>query len=245
MPKISIITACFNCRQYISNCIKSVQEQKFKNYEHLILDDKSRDNSLEIIKKYAKKDKRIRIIKAESRLRCGSAYQKLSHEAKGEIVCVLDSDDALTSKSMDTIYQAYKKYPDIQYMWTQFHLCDFGLRKLKKGFSHLPPPGMSLLDAGMNGKHCFSHWRTFRRSILGRGDIFKDGLKFAVDKYMGYAMEELGKGGFLDIALYKYRQRIGGLSFRGRKQWKIMKREFSKKRKESNISPYPIAEVKL
>jgi len=62
---------------------------------------------------------------------------------------------------------------------------------------------------------------------------------------MGYALEELGSGGFVNIPMYKYRQRVGGLSYTGRKNWKIMKREFSEKRKLENIVAYPIRKLEM
>jgi glycosyltransferase involved in cell wall biosynthesis len=54
MPKFSIITVCKNIEQSIERTIQSVIEQNFKNYEYLIIDGKSTDNTLQIIKRYGK-----------------------------------------------------------------------------------------------------------------------------------------------------------------------------------------------
>ncbi len=240
--KVSIITASYNCGKYLKACISSVQAQKYDNYEHVILNDCSTDNSAKILRKYAKKDSHIKVITPKKRLKCGSAYAELCNHISGDIVGVLDSDDALAAKAIKTLVGLYTKNPDIGYIWTQFWLCDQRLNKLRKGFSSCPPNG--LLEAGMRGKHCFSHWRTFRRNILEKGPIFKKGLKSAVDKYMGYAMEELAPGAFTPHVLYKYRQRVGGLSYTGRKNWKRMKVEFSKKREDKSICVFPIRKVK-
>jgi len=241
---MSLVTASFNCDKYLGDCIKSVRSQGFGDYEHLILDDCSTDNTHKVLKKFSKNDPHIRVINTDVRLRCGAAYRKLSIEAQGDIICVLDSDDALASNAIKKLLELYDKNPDVDYIWTQFWLCDRALKKLKKGFSS-HPGARTLLEAGIEGQHCFSHWRTFRRKLLEKGPVFPEKLKSAVDKYMGYALEELGNGGFVNIPMYKYRQRVGGLSFTGRKNWKIMKKQFADKRREKNTYVYPIRKIKI
>lgn len=250
VPKISIITACRCCQSYLGDCIDSVRNQGFKDYEHVIIDDCSTDRSYKILKKFAKHDKHIKLFKAKKRLRCGSSYAYVAKKAKGEILAVLDSDDALASNAINNLITLYERNPDVKYIWTQHWMCDDRLRKSKKNgkirkgvSSH--PGEMSMLQAGVLRKHCFSHWRTFKRELLDKAqeqeiEIFREGLKSAVDKHMAYALEELGVGGFANHAMYKYRQRLGGLSFTGRRNWERMKRKFTERRQEQNIKPYPI-----
>ena len=169
---ISIITSSYNCGNYLKFCISSVQAQKYDDYEHVILNDCSTDNSAKILRKAAARDDHIKIISPKKRLKCGSAYAELCNHISGDIVGVLDADDALSAKAIKTLVDLYTRNPDIGYIWTQFWLCDQRLKKIRKGFSSCPPGGLSLLEAGNRGKHCFSHWRTFRRNVLDRGSIF-------------------------------------------------------------------------
>jgi len=238
--KISIITGSYNCGKYLKTCIKSVRSQKYDDYEHVILNDKSTDNTAKLLNKWSKSDPRLKIVNPTKRLKCGGSYQELCNHISGDIVGVLDADDALVAKAMVTLASLYDRHPEVGYIWTQFWLCDSNLKKLRKGFSSYPPG--SLLEAGQKGKHCFSHWRTFRRSVLEKGPIFKP-LTSAVDKYMGYSLEELAVGGFTSAVLYKYRQRVGGLSYTGRKNWKLMKKSFHKKREEDGIKTFPIIKL--
>jgi glycosyltransferase involved in cell wall biosynthesis len=242
--KVSIITANFNCGPYIKTCIESVQKQNFDDYEHIILDDLSTDKSSRIMRKLAEKDPHITIFKPKKRLHCGSAYFRLSHMAQGDIIGVLDADDALCGKAMIRLIKLYDKYPDVSYIWSQFWFCDPRLGKIREGVS-MHPGNRSLLESGLLGKHCFSHWRTFRRSILRNGEVFTKGIKTAVDKWMGYSLEELGVGGFTKEVLYKYRQRLGGLSFTGKRSWRKAKEHFTNKRIEQNIIPFPIKKLEL
>lgn len=250
MPKISIITACRCCQPYLGDCIGSVRKQNFDDYEHVIIDDCSTDKSYKMLKKFAKEDNHIKLFKAKNRLRCGSSYAYVAAKAKGEILAVLDSDDALAGNAINNLVLLYDRNPEVKYIWTQHWMCDDRLRKIKKNgkirkgvSSH--PGDISLLEAGKKMKHCFSHWRTFKRELLEKSTkkgemIFKEGLKSAVDKYMAYKLEEFGVGGFADWPMYKYRQRLGGLSFTGRRNWERMKRKISAKREEHNIAAYPI-----
>jgi hypothetical protein len=59
----------------------------------------------------------------------------------------------------------------------------------------------------INGKHGFSHWRTFSSRIKRPDKIFKSGLKCVVDKNMGFRLEEQGIGMFYDKPMYRYRER--------------------------------------
>lgn len=214
--------------------------QDYKDIEHIILDDCSDDKTPKFLRSLNIKN--LRCIYSDKRLKCGSAYNRLSHEASGDIVCVLDADDVLVKKAVSKIVSLYRSNIELDYIWTQFWLCDSKLRKIKTGVSRHPGE-MSLLDAGLNGQHCFSHWRTFKRKVLEKGEIFQIGLSSAVDKFMGYSLEEIGPGGFTKTPLYKYRQRVGGLSFTGRKNWEKMKIDFLQKRTQNSIKPFPIKKL--
>ncbi len=104
--RFSIIICVYNVEKYIDKAIESVLNQDFKNYELIILNDGSTDNTLKVIKRY--KDKRIRIIdcKQNNGLSCGR--NKAVSQAKGEYILYLDGDDTLyenttLSKINDTI----------------------------------------------------------------------------------------------------------------------------------------------
>jgi glycosyltransferase involved in cell wall biosynthesis len=245
--KPTILTACYNCGPWIKQCIKSVFKQEFKDWEWIIVNDRSTDNSLKIMEKYARKNENIRIINNDSSLKCGGSYAKALEHATGDICCVLDADDMLAhKKSLSRLVRLYEKYPDVAYIWSQFRICDPDMNVVKKGSCRLPDT--SFLKAGLDYskyRHCFSHWRTFRTELRDSGDIFNKDLPAAVDKWMGYRLEELGVGGFYSKALYLYRQRVGGLSYKGRKHWSKMLKIFDKKRKEQEIEAYPTIKLSL
>lgn len=233
--RVSVLCACFNCQDYVAETIESVLKQTHTDWEMLILDDQSKDSSKKIIQKYAKQDKRIKLITTDRKLHCGGAYNHLSGLATGKISAVLDSDDCLVKSAMESLLGAYEA-TNADFIWSQFKICDFKMRPIGKGFSKPPEPGKSLLEA----RHAFSHWRTYKTALRDKALIFSPEFKSAVDKWMGYALEEAGQGYFFDKILYLYRRRNGGLSYKGRKNWKRIRKNFKNRRAKGYATPIPI-----
>lgn len=92
-PLVSIVTPVYNAQNYLEETILSVINQTYSNWELLLIDDCSTDNSYEIIEKYLKKDKRIRYLKNDKNSGPAITRNKGIKEAKGEYIAFLDSDD--------------------------------------------------------------------------------------------------------------------------------------------------------
>lgn len=90
---ISIITPIYNSEKFIEFTLNSVQSQTYKNWEMIIVDDVSQDNGPRIVEKYAKEDKRIKLIKLEKNGGGAVARNRAIKEAKGKYITFLDSDD--------------------------------------------------------------------------------------------------------------------------------------------------------
>ncbi|MDA3820250.1 MAG: glycosyltransferase family 2 protein [Candidatus Delongbacteria bacterium] len=90
---ISIITPAYNASQFISNTIESVIAQTYKDWEMLIVDDCSSDNTMEIVQDYAKRDTRIRLIQNAENTGAAEARNVALRQAKGHYIAFLDSDD--------------------------------------------------------------------------------------------------------------------------------------------------------
>ena len=91
--KVSIIIPVYNAEKFIGKTIESVLNQTYKNWEILIFNDKSKDNSLKIIKKYSEKDKRIKVVDSKENVGVVAARNKLTEIATGEFIAFLDADD--------------------------------------------------------------------------------------------------------------------------------------------------------
>lgn len=90
---VSIITPNWNCASYVAQTIKSVQEQTYRNWEMIIVDDCSTDKSVNIIESFAVSDARIRLLKNSRNSGAAISRNYALREAKGRWISFLDSDD--------------------------------------------------------------------------------------------------------------------------------------------------------
>lgn len=90
---VSVITPAYNCKKFISQTIESVLAQTYTNWEMIIVNDMSTDNSENIIKEFIKKDNRIRLINLTKNSGAAVARNTALDNAKGRFIAFLDADD--------------------------------------------------------------------------------------------------------------------------------------------------------
>ena len=108
-PKISIIIPFYNVENYIEKCIKSVKNQTFTDFECILIDDESPDNSKQIAEKLIENDSRFKII-SQLNKGLGGARNTGLDNAKGEWVVFLDSDDYWERDFLQIMYEKATKY---------------------------------------------------------------------------------------------------------------------------------------
>ena len=134
MPKVSIITASYNYAQYIRDAIESVIGQTFQDWEMLIIDDGSTDNSAEIIDEYIKKDNRIRLYSHLNNKNKGLIETlKLGiSQAKGEYIVFLESDDYIEKDYLQKKLETFEKYSDAGFVYNDVEILGSKLTLPKK-----------------------------------------------------------------------------------------------------------------
>ena len=95
--KISVITSTYNRANKIKTQIKSILSQTYQNFEYIIVDDNSSDNTFEIINNF--KDKRIKTIRNEKNLKTNASIKKALQIAKGEYIVLIADDDTIHDKT--------------------------------------------------------------------------------------------------------------------------------------------------
>lgn len=103
MPEISVIIPVYNTAKYLAECLDSVLAQTFTDFEVICIDDGSGDNSAEILKEYAARDKRIKIISQKNSGVVAARNTAIAH-AKGKFIYPLDSDDIITQTCLERLY---------------------------------------------------------------------------------------------------------------------------------------------
>ena len=98
---VSIIMPSYNTAKYIGESIRSVQNQTYENWELIIIDDCSTDNSEEILKKYSLEDNRICYLKNEKNSGAAVSRNRGLRKAKGKWIAFLDSDDLWDKEKLE------------------------------------------------------------------------------------------------------------------------------------------------
>lgn len=116
-PKVTIIIPAYNSQEYIERCLDSVLVQTFRDFEVLVINDGSTDNTGEVVKGYAEKNKQIRYVEQKN-MGVAKTRNKALKLANGEFVAFLDNDDfidndyiekLLPSKNEDIVISGYRR----------------------------------------------------------------------------------------------------------------------------------------
>lgn len=136
-PKISVIVPVYKAEKYLHRCVDSILAQTFTDFELLLIDDGSPDDSGKICDEYAKRDARVRVYHKENE-GVSSARQDGIDNAQGEYTIHADPDDWVESTMLEELYQKAKEDN------ADMVICDFFVNKATKQIYQKQQP--SLLD---------------------------------------------------------------------------------------------------
>lgn len=108
IPKVSIIVPIYNVERYLSKCLESICRQTLRDIEIICVNDGSTDGSVDILKMYQKKDKRIKCI-TKKNSGYGDSMNKGFAEASGEYIGIVESDDFIEANFFEFLYNIAKQ----------------------------------------------------------------------------------------------------------------------------------------
>lgn len=111
-PKLSVLTTCYNREAYISECIDSILNSSFQDFELILVDDRSTDRSWEIIKSYAAKDARIIAHRNDKNLGDYPNRNKAASLASGTYLKYVDADDVIGHFFLDILVHSMDQFPE-------------------------------------------------------------------------------------------------------------------------------------
>jgi len=110
---ISIVTPCYNAENFIKQCIESVLAQDYSNFEFIIVDDGSTDNSVNVIEQYALKDQRIVLISQKNSGKPSIARNRGIKQSSGDILTFIDADDTMLPTKLSSVAAAFTENDNI------------------------------------------------------------------------------------------------------------------------------------
>lgn len=207
-PLFSVLIANFNKAQFIKQTLDSLLAQTFKNFEVIIVDDASRDNSVEIINEFVSQDNRFKLYKNQENRGVGFTKKRMIEEASAEICGILDSDDYLTENAIQKMYEAHLQNPEASIIYSSTVYFD-EKGKIENVFQKTiqQPEGISVIE-----KLYVSHFVTFKRAMYLNTIGINSNLRGAEDLELYILLEEKGTIIHLDENLYFHRIYEGGIS---------------------------------
>ena len=120
MPLLTVLMPVYNAEKFLKDSIGSILKQTYSDFELLILDDGSTDNSLKIIRAYAKEDKRIKILVNKTNQGEAKCRNRLLKNSKTEFIAWMDSDDISLEDRLQTQMDFLKQNPKIDAVGVQY-----------------------------------------------------------------------------------------------------------------------------
>ena len=174
-PLFTIITAVFNGQKYLQETINSISKQKFKNYEYIVIDGKSKDKTVKIIKKNLSN---IDLWVSQNDKGLYDAFNKGINLSSGEFICIVNSDDRITPNALFIIQKYIKKYPKIDFI--------FGSVKKHWGVLHGFKPEKISYSWGFYSSHSTGFY--LRRTSANQIGMYNLKYKFHADYDYFYRM---------------------------------------------------------
>lgn len=216
MPEVSIITPCYNSAKFLTETIGSVENQTFKDWEWIITDDKSSDNSVQILKSV--EDPRIIIIEAEKNGGAGYARNLSLQKATGRFITFLDADDYWEPNFLEEMVN-FMKSESIELAYSNYARCNENLEPQIADFK---------ADIPVNFNNII---KTCRLSLLSSmydsqrvgKEYFPEGSKREDHVMWLNLLKKIPEGRPLPKTLAKYRMHSASIS---RKKTNIMKDQY-------------------
>ncbi|MDR6761453.1 glycosyltransferase involved in cell wall biosynthesis [Flavobacterium sp. 2755] len=206
-PEISVIIPVFNAASFLHESIESILNQTFSDFELIILNDKSTDESLEIIKKFQAKDNRIIIIDKEQNVGPANLRNEGINAAKGTYIALMDADDIALPTRFEKQIEVLKNNSEIGVCGTWFTF--FGSKKDKIIKHNTNPDAIKV--SFLHSCNIGNPTVMFKKEVLG--DLKFDNDYVPVEDYDLWS-RLLAKTNFYNIpeSLLNYRQHNNNIS---------------------------------
>lgn len=175
-PKCSIVLTCYLGLRWIERTIKSVLGQTYQNWELVVVNDASPDDSASLLERYRQRDSRIIVVTNPTNLGIARTCNRGVRESTGTYVSFLDQDDLLKPNKLDLQVRYLEEHPDAGVVWGRVELIDADGRSLGERKLNDPKEGNLFLPFFEKGAapmiSCL-----FRRSLLDRVGLFNETLE--------------------------------------------------------------------
>jgi glycosyltransferase involved in cell wall biosynthesis len=206
----SILIANYNNGHFFKDCYQSLIRQTYTNWEVIIVDDASTDNSVSVLEQLVLKDNRFKLFQNKENKGCGFTKRACVKFANGTIAGFVDPDDSIHLNALELMVNAHTEHPEVAIITSKYESVDIKMNFVSEGFhGSAIPSNKSYLT---HGQGAMTHFATFKKEMYAKSEGISPVLKRAVDQDLYFNMEEQGPHLFLDKVLYKYRVHANSIS---------------------------------
>ena len=207
--KFSILVAQYNNGRFFKSFYDSIINQRYDNWEVIIVDDCSTDNSIDLMNELIKDDHRFKLYTNEYNRGCGYTKRRCIELATSEICGFADPDDALTIDAIEIMIQTHLDHPEISLAHSCYYLCDENLKVTNIGTSS---KSVTVSKYFTNLDLSVTQFTSFKKSFYNSTEGINPKLTRAVDQDLILKLSEIGPFKFINQPLYFYRIHAGGIS---------------------------------
>lgn len=208
-PLVSIIMSAYNAVEYLKTAIESVLGQTYPSFEFIIINDGSTDNTNLIIKEYADKDKRIRIIDHQKNRGLIASLNEGVEIASGEYIARQDADDISLPSRLEKQVRFLQKNNQIGMVGANYHVIDERGTVVDTTNVFTQPTDLALAEIFTNQ---FGHGTIMARAELLKKHRFDQNYKHAEDYELWSRLAHEAELANLKEPLYKWRLHKGGIT---------------------------------
>ncbi len=204
----SILVAHYNNFEYFRECYESLQQQTYKEFEIIVVDDGSSDESFKSLQQLVAGDERVKLFQNDENKGVGFTKKRCIELASGTFCGFVDPDDKLTAEAIEESVKAYEDTTVATY--SQLYLCDENLYPEKIFPNTCKIKNSSQLFFNINFQ--VAHFLTFRKSSYLQTKGIGAHYQVAEDQDLILKLYEQGDFKYIQMPLYYYRVHTQGLS---------------------------------
>lgn len=230
LPLVSVIIPTYNSAQYLQETIESVLSQSWQNFEIIVVDDGSTDNTHEILRGI--QSDKIQYVRQGNSGGPSKPRNVGIHRARGKYVALFDSDDLMAKEKLEEAVGFLERYPDLGLLFANFEVCN----ERGEGFPGTFLDGLTAfgeIQKRQVGEKWFiiestvAYQEMFRQNFIGTSGVvapkavflavggFDESIAGPEDRDMWLRISKQYPVGYLDIVGHRYRRRQSGIMGRG------------------------------
>ena len=179
--KVSVVIPAFNAELYIGSLLEKFESQTYDNWELLIVDDWSTDNTTSIIEEYAGKDNRIKLMVRDREPKGAQTCRNIGiSKAKGDYIIIIDADDLIANCFINQRVEYMINNPDVDYVTFKGQSFSFN-NAISYGRLWGVQPDKDILSCFLRAEYPFGVWNNIYKSTVVKNLLFDENIKVYMD----------------------------------------------------------------